>query len=213
MALDVEVNSWQTGKIVKWIGLTGGIASGKSTVTKILREQGLPVIDADVLAHQAVGPGSPALQQIVEKFGADILQTDQSLDRKKLAERVFGNSADLRALEAIVHPEVRRLMTEAKQRLEQAGEVLAFYDVPLLSEKNMQSEFDSVVVVTCTPEQQVARLMSRDGLSAAQAEQRLRSQKPLASKAAVADYVLVNSDSEARLRSKVESLVQNLLAR
>lgn len=193
-----------------WIGLTGGLGSGKSTVAKILRELGYTVVDADEMSRLAVGPDSAGLTKVLDQFGAELRRPDGTLDRKILAERVFGNASQLEKLESIVHPEVRRLSDERRRAAENRGETIAFYDVPLLFEKNMEKLFSKVVVVDCSPGTQIARAMARDGLTQAQALSRMQHQIPLAEKARRADVVVPNEGSLADLKSNVEELLRTL---
>lgn len=195
---------------MKWIGLTGGLGSGKSTVAEILRRRGLVVIDADEMAKLAVSPGNPCLDQIKSRFGSQIFKTDGSLDRAKLADIVFQDSAKLAALEAIVHPEVRRLTSRERSRIAAGGAKLAFYDVPLLFEKNMQDQFDAVVVVSASEEAQVARAMKRDRASRDKVYARLNAQLPLTEKVRLANYVLRNDGSVADLEQQVDELLTRL---
>lgn len=174
-------------------GLTGGIGSGKSTVARRFRERGLPVIDADELAREAVIPGSPALAAIALRFGADVLQPDGTLDRKLLASRVFGDDEARRALNAITHPEVGRLYVERTEALNAAGEPLACYEVPLLFESRLTEALRPVVVVTTDVATQVARARKRDGATEEEILARVRAQMPLEEKAKQADYVIDNS--------------------
>ncbi|MEQ1875022.1 MAG: dephospho-CoA kinase [Bdellovibrionia bacterium] len=195
---------------MKWIGLTGGIASGKTTVADRLKSRGFHVVDADQLARIAVNPGSPALREIARVFGPDVISKDGSLDRAKMGSRIF-QDPDLRLkLEAIIHPEVRRLSLEERKRLEAAGHKLAFYDVPLLYEKQMQKMFDSVVVVATSLVNQKARLSARNGLSGAEVEARLASQWPLGKKIPLADFVIQNDGNLSDLERAIESFLAAL---
>ncbi len=194
-----------------WIGLTGGIASGKSSVARELRRQGYPVIDADELARRVVVPGSPALDEIKTAFGPDFLANDQSLDRKRLGDWVFSRAEELRKLENILHPRVRDLMLAERARLESSGHRIAFYDVPLLFEKNLENDFDAVVAVVCSQAEQLKRLMARDSLTSEQAQARIQSQLPLAEKARRAQFVIDNSQPPSALMSSVALFLQKLL--
>ncbi|HEX4924996.1 MAG TPA: dephospho-CoA kinase [Bdellovibrionales bacterium] len=198
---------------MKWIGLTGGIASGKTTVANGLRSRGFAVVDADELAKRAVEKGSPGLAKIAQVFGPDILLADGGLDRAKLGGLIFARP-DLRLeLERIVHPEVRRLSALEKDRLEQEGRAIAFYDVPLLFEKQMEPAFDAVVLVFASESLQRARLAARNRLSDAEVTARLASQLPLSAKRAKAHFVVENDGSLADLEREVDLLVKNLRSR
>ena len=188
---------------MKWIGLTGGIASGKSTASKILRELGADVVDADQLAREAVAPGGPALRAVAQAFGRDVLDASGHLNRKYLAALVFADPAKRRALEAIVHPRVRAACASRRRELEAQGRAAAVYDVPLLFEKNLEGEFDVTVAIACRPETQKARLMARDGLSEAEADARIAAQLPMAEKARRADVTIMNDGSLEDLRERV----------
>jgi dephospho-CoA kinase len=181
--------------MIKVFGLTGGVASGKSTVARCFAAAGLEVIDADQLARQAVVPGSAALREIVTRFGPQMLNPQGELDRKRLGDVVFSDPGALEHLNAIVHPRVAELFAELKATLEAKGVQLACYDVPLLFERKLEGQLRPVVVVEVPAQTQLERLMARDGLTPAQAEARLRSQLPLKDKAALADYVIDNSKS------------------
>ncbi len=194
-----------------WIGLTGGIASGKSSVARELRRQGFAVVDADELARRAVLPGSPALTEIASTFGPDFVKPDQGLDRKKLADLVFAEPEQLRKLEAILHPRIRELMQAERLRLQASGQRLAFYDVPLLFEKNLENDFDTVLVVVCPEPEQLRRLMVRDSLTVEQARLRLKNQLPLAEKARRAQFVIDNSLPESALMTSVAMFLQKVL--
>ncbi len=198
---------------MKWIGLTGGIGSGKSTVARIIRDLGFPVIDADQLARDAVSRGSVGVDQIRQQFGPEFLLPDQTLDRKKMAQFVFKNKTDLEKLEKIIHPLVRQLMLQKKQQLDKQQTLLAFYDVPLLFEKHLEKDFDSVVVVSCSEQQQLQRLMARDQLSLVEAQDRIRSQMDLEKKVQRADFVIDNSGLALDLESKIKTLLKTLTIR
>ena len=169
--------------------LTGGIATGKSYCAARFASLGVPVIDSDQLAREAVAPGTPGLTRVVERFGPAILQPDGTLDRAALARIVFADPAARADLEAIVHPEVYRRIREWAERLP-AGTQLAIAEVPLLFETGHERDFDRVIVCACEPEEQVRRLMARDGLDEAAARARLAAQLPIEHKAARADYLI-----------------------
>lgn len=194
-----------------WLGLTGGIATGKSTVAKILRDLGLPVVDADDLARQVVLPGkSSALDEIIKDFGAEVLGADSLLDRTKLGKIVFGKPDKLKKLEAILHPRIQELRRIEKNRLEAEGAELAFYDVPLLFEKNLQDEFASVVLVYASAEAQRKRLKERNQLSDLEIDQRLAAQIPIDEKLKLADFVIENTGSLMDLKAQVELIISKI---
>jgi dephospho-CoA kinase len=192
------------------VGLTGGIGSGKSTFSALLRERGAAVVDADRLARDAVAPGSAGLAEVVRAFGEDILDASGALDRKRMAARVFADPVARRRLEAIVHPYVRAGMAAEVRRLAATGAPLALYDVPLLYEAGREGDVDVVVVVWAPREAQLARLAARDGMSAAEAEARIAAQMPLDEKARRADFVVVNDGTLADLAAKADALLGDL---
>ncbi len=193
------------------VGLTGGIATGKSYVTQRLHEAGVPTIDADLLAREAVAPGSDGLAAVVARFGRGVLTDDGRLDRGRLGAIVFADAAARRDLEAIVHPEVRRRIADWQAQLAgngYRGPLVA--DIPLLFETGRTAEFDVVVVVACHPELQFQRLMARDGLDAEQARQRIAAQWPIARKVETADFVVRTDGSFADTDTQVALLVRRL---
>lgn len=192
------------------IGLTGGIATGKSTFAALLRARGVPVVDADALARAVVEPGTPALAEIAREFGAEVLRPDGTLDRKRLGERVFADAGARRRLEEITHPAVRAAMLAETLRLAGEGHALVFYDAPLLYEVGLDAVLDSVVVVWAPRALQRRRLVERDGLSPEEAEARLAAQLPVDEKAARADRVVENAGPEAELSAKADRLLEDL---
>jgi dephospho-CoA kinase len=195
---------------VRLIGLTGGIATGKSSLARALRALGAPVIDADELARQAVARGTPALARIAEAFGTRVIGPDGELDRKRMAARAFSDPEARARLEAIVHPAVREAVRRETVRLAAAGCDLAFYDVPLLYEVGLDREVDAVVVVWAPRGAQLARLRARDGVGPAEAEARLAAQLPVDEKAARADFVVDNGGDPAALPGKAAALLGDL---
>jgi dephospho-CoA kinase len=195
---------------VRLIGLTGGIATGKTTFAGALRARGVPVVDADALARAAVAPGTPALEEIARAFGPGVLAPGGGLDRKRLGSVVFADPAARRRLEAITHPAVRRAMAEETARLSAAGHALAFYDTPLLYEVGLDAVVDAVVVVWAPPDVQRARLAARDGLAPAEADARLAAQLPIDEKAARADFVVENVGAVDALGAKADRLLADL---
>jgi dephospho-CoA kinase len=191
-------------------GLTGGVASGKSTVARYFAAQGVAVIDADELAREVVTPGSPALQEIAATFGNELIAADGELDRRALGQRVFVNPSLREQLNAIVHPRVAARFQERVADLDRQGVPLACYDVPLLFECNLQDRLRPVVVVSTPPDLQLARLMARNGLSGEEAQSRIAAQMPLAEKATQADYVIDNSGSLEITHQQADAILHQI---
>ncbi|MGI9329561.1 MAG: dephospho-CoA kinase [Gammaproteobacteria bacterium] len=190
------------------IGLTGGIASGKSTVADCFAELGIPVIDTDVIARELVMPGEPALEELVQTFGADILQTDGSLDRQVLRTRVFADPAQRHRLESILHPKIRaRTLSQA----EVAGGPYQVIVVPLLLETGFDALVDEIVVVDCPESEQRQRLQARDGEDSTQVERMLAAQISRAARLGRADAVIDNSGTLDATRQQVAALHHRLL--
>ncbi|QRG68973.1 dephospho-CoA kinase [Brevibacillus choshinensis] len=194
------------------LGLTGGIATGKSTVTAMLRERGIPVIDADQIAREVVEAGKPAYEAIVRHFGREILLSDGQIDRKKLGEVVFSDEAERQKLNAIVHPEVRRVMRKEAEAAEAGGAEIVFMDIPLLFESKLQYMVEKIVVVYAPPDMQLARMMERDELEEEQATKRLRAQFPIDQKKTEADFLIDNSTSREETERQVEKLLSVIRA-
>ncbi|KAN0107034.1 CoaE domain containing protein, partial [Russula decolorans] len=192
------------------IGLTGGIATGKSTVSRQLAARNIQVIDADVLARDVVRPGTRTLNKIVSTFGPDILKEDGTLDRPKLGAIVFRDEEQRRKLNAIVHPAVRWAMILSVLKYWLRGERVCVLDVPLLIESRIYRWVGKVVVVYCSAEIQLQRLMRRDGSTREDARSRLLAQLPIAEKLEYADIVLDNSGTQAELEVHVEELARRL---
>ena len=171
-------------------GLTGGIASGKSTVAARFRARGLPVIDADELAREVVAPGTDGLRAMVDAFGPGVLGPEGGLDRGAVARIVFSDDAARRKLNAITHPRITRLSMERAAALAATGEPLACYEAALIVENGVADGFRPLVVVSCPEDVQLARILGRDAASIEDARARIRAQKPLADKIAVADFVV-----------------------
>ena len=189
-----------------WIGLTGGIACGKSTVAQALVQHSYPLVDADELARVVVEPGSPGLEAVSQAFGPDILNSDGSLDRRKLGQKIFAQTELRKKLEAILHPLIRTEVQARRSQLEQQGHAVAFYDIPLLFETKAQGQFDKIVVVTCSPEEQRKRLHVRDGLSDDEITKRLAAQMPLVIKEEQADFVFHNDPPQAHFVKEFQRL-------
>jgi dephospho-CoA kinase len=194
------------------VGLTGGIATGKSTVADTLRRLGAEISDADQLAREVVAPGEPALAEIVREFG-DVLQPDGTLDRKKLGAIVFGDTPRRKRLEAITHPAIRERFLARLRELEAVGfEGLVFFDAPVMIESGNYRNMDRLVVVFTGDATQRERLMARDGMSAAEAGRRMATQMPVADKAKLADYVIDNSGDRAATEARTREVFEALLA-
>lgn len=190
------------------VGLTGGIASGKSTVSGMLRARGCPVVDADGLARQVVEPGTPALDDIKTRWGDAIVGSDGALDRRALGRIVFADPEARRQLEAITHPRIAQAAREAFDALAGQGHRVAFYDHPLLVEMGQWQDFDAVVVVSAPAEIQRARLLERDpDLSPHDADARIASQFPAHRKESVATHVIVNDATLDELEERVDAML------
>ena len=188
------------------IGLTGGIATGKSFVRATLEQRGVPTIDADVLAREAVAPGTPGLQEVVARFGSAILTGSGSLDRKALAGIVFNDADARRDLEAIIHPRVRAATDAWFESLPPETRV-AVADIPLLYETGRDKDFDIVVVAACEPDIQLQRLMAREGITEPEALARIAAQLPIAEKVRRADAVIRTNGTKAETVAQVERLL------
>jgi dephospho-CoA kinase len=195
-------------KVALIIGLTGGIASGKSTVARMLLELGIPVIDADQIAREVVEIGEEAYLQIVEKFGEEILQDDKTIDRAKLGAIVFNDEEKRKLLNSIVHPAVRQKMLEQKERYVKKGEKTIVLDIPLLFESNLTHLVDKIVVVYVDEHTQLERLMARNGFSKEEAKARIKAQMPLKEKAAKADAVINNNGTIEQTKKQLLNILK-----
>ena len=200
------------------VGLTGGIATGKSTVSDMFRRLGGVIIDADVLAREVVASGEPALAAIAAEFGPGVLQADGTLDRKKLGAIVFADPARRKRLEQITHPAIRDRFVARLAELEAQGFAgIVLWDAPVMIESGGYRDMEKLVVVATDEATQAARLRARDGIEAAEAERKIRSQMPIAEKAKLADYVIDNAGdraaTEARVREVHAALLRDLAAR
>jgi dephospho-CoA kinase len=189
--------------------LTGGIATGKSYCMSRFARLGAATIDADVLAREAVGPGTPGLARVVERFGRDVLRADGSLDRPALGRIVFADRGARADLEAIIHPEVYRRISEWFADLPGSTRV-AIADIPLLFETGHQHDFDRVIVCACQPSEQLRRLMARDKLSREAAQARLDAQWPIEAKVEKADYVICTDGTFAETDQAVGRTFEGL---
>lgn len=192
---------------MKWIGLTGGIASGKSTVARILREMGHSVVDADALARLVVAKNGPAYREVILVFGPDFVDNSGDLDRKKLGQAVFADKKKRVQLEQIIHPKVKSLAFLERSRLETEGKNIAFYDVPLLYEKNLESEFDAVLLVYAPESIQLERMMIRNGYSESEARERMEAQIPIDQKLLRSQYVIKNTGKIEDLKKEIKNFL------
>jgi dephospho-CoA kinase len=191
------------------VGLTGGIATGKSTVSAMFRALGCAIIDADLLAREVVEPGEPALADIVREFGPGILRSDGRLDRQALGAVVFGDAARRRRLEAITHPRIRERFSRCLEELAAEGfDGVVIFDAAVLVESGNWKTMDRLVVVVTDDATQLARLQARDGIGREEARRRIGSQMPLSEKAKLAHYVIDNSGD----RPATEDQVRNVYA-
>lgn len=192
------------------IGLTGGIATGKSTVSNYLKELDYPLIDADLIARQLVEPGQEGLKRLVAKFGAEILNESGALDRKALGQRLFGDAQLRQEVDQLLHPLIYEALEAESQRLAQAGAKLAFFDIPLLYETGYDQKMDQVWVVYLPHDLQVERLMARNSWSLAQAEAAIASQASIEAKRQRADLVIDNQGSLAVTFAQVDQALSRL---
>ncbi|MCF8032013.1 MAG: dephospho-CoA kinase [Desulfarculaceae bacterium] len=194
------------------VGLTGGIASGKSTVDRMLVEMGAFLVDTDQLSRRAVAPGAPALAEIAQAFGPRVIAPDGSLDRGRMRELAFGDARARARLDAIVHPKVAEMMEAELARLvAKHPRGVAVIDVPLLFESGWQRGLDRTVLVYIPCQEQLARLMARDGCTRQQAETALGAQMPLKNKRALADFLVDNSGGLDETLRQVKRLWQQLI--
>ena len=186
------------------VGLTGGIATGKSTVSAMLRRLGCVIIDADVLAREVVAPGEPALTEIVREFGPAVLQPDGTLDRNALGAIVFGDADRRRRLEAITHPAIRARFAARLAALEAEGfDGVVVFDAAVIVESGGHRMLDRLIVVVTDEATELGRLVARDGIDVAEARRKIASQMPLTEKAKLADHVIDNSGDRAATEAQV----------
>lgn len=188
------------------VGLTGNIASGKSTVSRLLTARGVPLIDADVLARDAVAPGSPALAAIIARWGARMLNADGTLDRPALRSVVFHDAAERAALDEIVHPAIGEGRNARLAELEANGAPIVVCDIPLLFETGLDAECDVIVLVDAPEAVRLARLRHDRGLAENEAREMIAAQMPAEQKRPFADYVIENAGTEAELAARVDEV-------
>jgi dephospho-CoA kinase len=195
---------------MKLYGLTGGIASGKSTVSQMFRSLGAELIDADQIAREVVEPGQPALAEIAACFPG-VLTPDGRLDRAALGKRVFADESDRLTLNAIIHPRIQQAVAARTQALEERGVAQVLYDAPLLIENGLHHAMNGVILVAVPPEVQQARLVARDGLSSQEAQARIASQLPLEEKRRHATWVVDNTGSLEATRAQVDAIWREIV--
>jgi dephospho-CoA kinase len=195
---------------MKRVALTGGIATGKSYALRRLESLGIPTLDADRLAREAVQPGTAGWQAVRERFGQRVMDADGTIDRRRLAAIVFDDPAAREALEGIIHPEVYRQVRAWFAEEAARGAPVAIADIPLLFETGREREFDRVIVVACAPQVQLERLMARDGMDETEARQRIAAQSPIDEKVKRADYVIRTDGSFEETDRQVDIVAEKL---
>jgi len=193
------------------VGLTGGVASGKTAASQALKEEGAYIIDADQIARELVQPHQPAWNELIRAFGKEILQEDGSLHRKKLADKVFADPKQRKRLNQILHPRIKEEMDRRTKEIGQKDpEAIVVIDAPLLVELGDHHEMDKLIVVTSTQTQQIERLKDRDGISPEEALRILSSQMPLGEKIKLADFVIGNEGSLGETKKRAREVFKEL---
>jgi len=190
------------------IGLTGSIASGKSTVAKMLKDYGLPIVDADVVARLVVEPGTPTLQKIVEVFGEDALMEDGAMNRQKIGSIIFHDEEKRKELNSIIHPAIRQEMLRQRDEYIENGEKTVIMDIPLLFESKLQHFVEKILVVYVSEETQLERLILRNQLTEEDAKARIASQLPLSEKIHGADAVINNNGTIEETAQQLEAILR-----
>ncbi|MBD3108348.1 dephospho-CoA kinase [Bacillus sp. AGMB 02131] len=194
----------------KIIGLTGGIASGKSTISKMIEQLGFTVLDADIASRKVIEPGEEAYTKVKEAFGEHIFNEDGTLNRAELGNVIFNNEEKRLLLNSIMHPAVRKWMNDRQEEAFKRGEKVVFQDIPLLFEGNMQKSFDHTILVYVEADVQLQRLMERNNFSKEEALARIRSQMPLSEKLALADEVINNNGTEEESKQQLLNILKKL---
>ena len=193
------------------VGLTGGVASGKTAVSRVLKEEGAYIIDADQIARELVQPHKPAWNELIRAFGQEILQEDGSIHRKKLAEKVFADPEQRKLLNQILHPRIKEEMDRRAKKIgEKDPEAIVVIDAPLIVELGDHREMDKLIVVTTTQTQQIERLKDRDGTSPKEALRIVSSQMPMEEKLKFADYVIQNEGSLEETKKRAKEIFKDL---
>ena len=195
---------------MRLIGLTGNIASGKSAVADLLEDRGATIIDADVLAREAVMKGSPALDAIVDKWGKGVIDSEGNLDRAALRHKVFEDQSDLDALNEIVHPEVQRLRTKALADAKARGDQVVVCVIPLLFERHLADEFDTIILVDAPRSIRLERIVRDRGLDETEGMKMIAAQMPADLKRARADFVIENAGTREELENEVDRVWQSI---
>ncbi|MBU9721156.1 MULTISPECIES: dephospho-CoA kinase [Bacillaceae] len=190
------------------IGLTGGIATGKSTVSKMIMERGIPVVDADIIARQVVEPGTNGFKQIVQAFGEIVLTEEHTLDRKQLGKLIFNDTNKRKVLNNILHPEIRMEMRRQSDEYLKAGHKTVVLDIPLLIESNLKYMADKILLVYVPQEIQIERLMKRDQSTKEEAMSRINSQMPIDEKKEVADDIIFNDGAIAETEEQLDNILK-----
>lgn len=191
------------------IGLTGSIASGKSTVSEMLKNSGYPIIDADLVARQVVEPGSDTLEQIEQAFGRDVIREDGTMDRPKVGEIIFNDPAKRKVLNDIIHPAIRQKMLRQRHEYMTEGYKTIIMDIPLLFESRLQHLVDKILVVSVTEENQFRRLVERNGFTEKEARARISSQLPMSVKEDGADAVIYNNGTLDETKWQLNRILDN----
>lgn len=192
------------------LGLTGGIATGKTTISNYLKSIDIPVLDADEYARKVVEPGTPGLSEITNTFGEQVLRADGSLNRKLLGQIVFNDSSSRQTLNDITHPRIQQMMADELHRLAEQQIPLVILDIPLLLENKNVAGADAVMVVTIPESLQLTRLMQRNNLTEKEAQSRISAQMPLVEKEKLADFVIDNSGTISSTQKQVEKVIQKI---
>lgn len=195
---------------MKWAGLTGGIATGKTTAKKLIESLGIPVIDADQISHRLSEVGQSGYQKIASRFGNEILNSDQSINRKKLGQIIFSDTQLKSDLENILHPLIKIEVLSQRKQHEAAGVPLCFYDIPLLFEKKLSKDFDTTVLIWCNNQTQLERLIKRSSLGVEEAYLRIKNQLPMIDKVKIAEHCVDNSGDLDDLEKQLKRLVRFL---
>ena len=196
---------------MKWVGITGSIGTGKTTVSNLIRGLGYQVLDADLIAKEELQKNSQGYQQIVKQWGSSVLDVHEEIDKKKMAQMVFNQAEQLRILEAIIHPLVQKKVQQIKKESELRGDLILFYDVPLLYEKKLQDQFDEVILVVTSPSTQFERIKKRNQWSDEEIRNRLKAQMSLEAKAKYKNIVIDNDEGLPELESKIKETIRLIL--